>query len=184
MRRGSRVLGLVVALAGLARCASHPPPPPRADSDFPPPAAAAPLRAPERLEDAESALLALEDRRAFDEPALAAAARSPDPRIRARAALALGRIGDERASRLTSTEVVGRELVSAQGCSSCHVVGGQGGSVGPSLDGVASRRTAAYIHSYIENPKNLNPTAVMPAFLPPLTHEQVEDITQYLLTLR
>jgi len=91
---------------------------------------------------------------------------------------------DERASRLTSTEVVGRQLVSAQGCTSCHVVGGQGGSVGPSLDGVAARRASAYIHSYIENPKSLNPTAAMPAFLPPLTHEQVEDITQYLLTLR
>ena len=93
-------------------------------------------------------------------------------------------LGDDRASRLTSTEVVGRELVSAQGCSSCHVIGGQGGSVGPSLDGVATRRTPAYIHSYIENPKSLNPNAAMPAFLPPLTHEQVEDITQYLLTLR
>jgi cyclophilin family peptidyl-prolyl cis-trans isomerase/HEAT repeat protein len=100
MRRLSRVLGLVVALAGLARCASHPPPTPPAGSGLPPPAAAAPLRAPERLEDAEAGLLALEDRRTFDEPALAAAARSPDPRIRARAALALGRIGDERASRL------------------------------------------------------------------------------------
>jgi ubiquinol-cytochrome c reductase cytochrome b subunit len=93
-------------------------------------------------------------------------------------------LADERAARLTSTEVVGRQLVAAQGCSACHVIGGQGSNVGPSLDGLASRRTAAYIHSYIENPRSLNPGAAMPAFLPPLTHEQVEDITQYLLTLR
>jgi ubiquinol-cytochrome c reductase cytochrome b subunit len=93
-------------------------------------------------------------------------------------------LADDRNARLTATEVVGRELVDAQGCRSCHVIGGQGGQVGPSLDGVAARRTPAYIHSYIEDPKNLNPNAVMPTFLPPLTHEQVEDITQYLLTLR
>src|SRR5439155_23375997 len=84
---------------------------------------------------------------------------------------------DERAARLTSTEVVGRQLVSAQACNSCHIIGGQGASIGPSLDGIAARRTSAYIHSYIENPKNLNPNAGMPGFLPPLTHEQVEDIT-------
>jgi len=93
-------------------------------------------------------------------------------------------LADDRSSRLTATEVVGRQLVDAQGCRSCHVIGGQGASVGPSLDGVAARRPAAYIHSYIEDPKNLNPGASMPSFLPPLTHEQVEDITQYLLTLR
>ena len=93
-------------------------------------------------------------------------------------------LADDRSSRLTATEVVGRQLVEAQGCRSCHVIAGQGASVGPSLDGVASRRMAAYIHSYVEDPKNLNPNATMPSFLPPLTHEQVEDITQYLLTLR
>jgi ubiquinol-cytochrome c reductase cytochrome b subunit len=91
---------------------------------------------------------------------------------------------ENRAERLTATEVVGRQLIAAQGCTSCHIIGGQGGSVGPSLDGVALRRGAAYIHSYIEDPKNLNPNATMPSFLPPLTHEQVEDMTQYLLTLR
>jgi ubiquinol-cytochrome c reductase cytochrome b subunit len=93
-------------------------------------------------------------------------------------------LAENRAERLTATEVLGRQLVVAQGCTSCHVVNGQGGSVGPSLDDIAARRGAAYIHSYIENPKGLNPNAAMPAFLPPLTHEQVEDMTQYLLTLR
>jgi ubiquinol-cytochrome c reductase cytochrome b subunit len=93
-------------------------------------------------------------------------------------------LADDRNSRLTATEVIGRELVDAQGCRSCHVIGGRGAGVGPPLDAIAARRTPAYIHSYIEDPKNLNPAASMPAFLPPLTHEQVEDITQYLLTLR
>jgi quinol-cytochrome oxidoreductase complex cytochrome b subunit len=90
-------------------------------------------------------------------------------------------LAENRAERLTATEVVGRQLVAAQGCPSCHVIGGQ---IGPSLDGIAQRRGPAYIHSYIENPKSLNPNAAMPAFLPLLTHEQVEDMTQYLLTQR
>ena len=93
-------------------------------------------------------------------------------------------LADNRAERLTATQVVGRQLVAAQGCTSCHIVNGQGGSLGPSLDGIALRRGAAYVHSYIESPRSLNPNATMPAFLPPLTHEQVEDITQYLLELR
>jgi ubiquinol-cytochrome c reductase cytochrome b subunit len=93
-------------------------------------------------------------------------------------------LAENRAERLTATEVVGRQLVAAQGCTSCHVVAGQGGTLGPPLDGLAERRSAAYIHSYIENPRSLNPNAAMPAFLPPLTHEQVEDMTQYLLTVR
>jgi mono/diheme cytochrome c family protein len=93
-------------------------------------------------------------------------------------------LAEDRAERLTATEVIGRQLVGAQGCISCHVINGQGGALGPSLDGIAARRGSAYIHSYIETPKGLNPNATMPAFLPPLTHEQVEDVTQYLLTLR
>jgi cyclophilin family peptidyl-prolyl cis-trans isomerase/HEAT repeat protein len=50
--------------------------------------------------EAEAALLQLEDRRAFDASVLTSAARSPDPAVRSRAALALGRIGDSRGRQL------------------------------------------------------------------------------------
>jgi cyclophilin family peptidyl-prolyl cis-trans isomerase/HEAT repeat protein len=50
--------------------------------------------------EAETALLELEDRRAFDASVLHSAVRSPDPAIRARAAFALGRIGDARGRSL------------------------------------------------------------------------------------
>lgn len=46
--------------------------------------------------EAEAALLQAEDRRAWDEGLLASAAQSPEAAVRARAALAIGRIGDER----------------------------------------------------------------------------------------
>jgi mono/diheme cytochrome c family protein len=93
-------------------------------------------------------------------------------------------LADNRTERLSAPEVVGRQLVQSQGCTSCHLIDGRGANTGPSLDGLARRRPAASIHTYIENPKGQNPDATMPGFLPPLTHQQVEDITQYLLTLR
>ena len=58
---------------------------------------ATPVAAPNPLEgpEAEATLLELEDRRAFDEAALRSLCAGPEA-TRARAALALGRIGDER----------------------------------------------------------------------------------------
>ncbi|HLZ10556.1 MAG TPA: c-type cytochrome, partial [Chloroflexota bacterium] len=93
-------------------------------------------------------------------------------------------LAEDPGSHLTAVEITGKQLVQAQNCSSCHVIGGKGGNVGPPLDGVGTRRDPAYIHSYIENPANLNPAARMPAFLPPLSHDQIESVTRYLLTLK
>ena len=56
----------------------------------------APARTFAGAAEAAAALLELEDRRAFDPSTLESAARSADPAIRSRAALALGRIGDPR----------------------------------------------------------------------------------------
>lgn len=93
--------------------------------------------------------------------------------------------GTEGASaNLTSTQLAGERLVEAQGCTGCHMINGKGGSVGPPLNGVGSRRDASSIQSYIENPKSQNPAAKMPAFSPPLSQQQVEEIAQYLLTLK
>ncbi|MBV8086085.1 MAG: cytochrome b N-terminal domain-containing protein [Chloroflexi bacterium] len=89
----------------------------------------------------------------------------------------------DRTSRLNSTQLLGQELINAQDCRSCHVVAGTGANIGPDLDGIGRFENAAFIHSYIADPKSVNPSATMPPHVPPLTHEQVEDITQYLLTL-
>lgn len=89
----------------------------------------------------------------------------------------------ERGSVLTSQQLRGRQLIAQQGCTSCHVIGGQGAHKGPPLDGVGERMTAGDIHFFMENPKALNPAASMPPVIPPMTHEDVEAITQYLLTL-
>ncbi len=95
----------------------------------------------------------------------------------------------ERTIELSSAQVVGRSLYQAN-CSSCHGDTGQGTKDGPPLKQVGQLRDPAYVHRYIEDPIALNPSAKMPAFLPPpggqqvLTHEQAEDITEYMLTFR
>lgn len=89
----------------------------------------------------------------------------------------------EHGTALTSQQLRGKQLVYQQGCISCHVAGGQGGHKGPPLDGVGTRMTAADIHSYMEQPRAFNPAAAMPPAIPALTHEEVEAITQYILTL-
>jgi len=40
------------------------------------------------------------------------------------------------------------------------------------------------VHNYIENPEILNPRSAMPAFIPSLSHQEVEMITSYLLGLQ
>src|SRR5262249_55029374 len=80
----------------LAGCATAPGPsnvaPPRT------PIATAPRWA--SAAEAEAVLLSLEDHRAYDPGLLEAAARDPDPGTRARAGLAVGRLGDERGAAL------------------------------------------------------------------------------------
>lgn len=103
LRRWTLLL-LVPALTLAAGCRSHPAGPPPSFPE-PPPAAGAPGERPPALSgrDAEAALLELEDRRAFDEATLLAASRSPEASTRARAALALGRIADERGEPILRT---------------------------------------------------------------------------------
>jgi HEAT repeat protein len=97
MRCGGRAVRALAVSTGVAiGCAGRTP----ATPPMPAAATPAPGRVFSQLEEAEPELLALEDRRAFDAAILPAAAASESLRIRARTALALGRIGDERAEAL------------------------------------------------------------------------------------
>jgi len=85
------------------------------------------------------------------------------------------------AEKLSAVEESGRRIYQAQNCGVCHSIKGVGGKTGPDLTGVGERMDAANIHHYIENPKAVNPNAIMPAFIPPLSHEDAEQVTRYLL---
>ncbi len=47
-------------------------------------------------------------------------------------------------------------------CVGCHSVGGQGGNVGPALDGVSSRLDAEYMRKWITDPQAVKPGTTMP----------------------
>jgi len=86
--------------------------------------------------------------------------------------------------KLTAVQEAGKRLFQAKNCTACHSVNGVGGQVAPDLWKVSERRDAATIHQYIERPMMVNPDSKMPPFIPPLSHDEVEQITQYLLTLK
>lgn len=91
-QRGACLLLAAAAAVSITRCAGP--------SPATPATSAAPVPTPSRrfasASEARALLLQLEDRRAYDAPVLSGAARFPDPVVRARAALAAGRIGDAR----------------------------------------------------------------------------------------
>lgn len=89
-------------------------------------------------------------------------------------------------------------------CLACHQLPIQGieayGTIGPSLQGIASRFTEAQIRIRIIDTRNINPMSIMPGFYRDprlinrpgklyrgktfLTAQQVEDVIAYLVTLK
>ncbi|PNU18681.1 hypothetical protein C2E25_16350 [Geothermobacter hydrogeniphilus] len=63
----------------------------------------------------------------------------------------------------------GRQLLNALGCKGCHSFEGRGGSIGPALDSIGKRLTAAAIETQLLHPKKNNPNSMMPGYgyLPP-----------------
>ncbi|MCA9581640.1 MAG: cytochrome c [Myxococcales bacterium] len=76
----------------------------------------------------------------------------------------------------------GQPLVYKQVCAACHAVGGHGGQVGPSLDGVASRYDGEYLKRWLEDPLAVKADSKMPKL--PLTSDQVDELVIYLTTLK
>jgi mono/diheme cytochrome c family protein len=92
---------------------------------------------------------------------------------------------DEADFALTPAQRAGRALYRAQPCGSCHKIKGEGGEVGPDLTEVGLRHSAEWMHSFVEEPARFHPGSFMPPFGPPkLTHGEIEEIAQYLSSLR
>ena len=106
------------------------------------------------------------------------------------AGLLIGAAGRSPASStegaaLSSVQRAGRALYQSQQCGGCHRVAGQGGEEGPDLTSVGLRHSAGWIHSFIESPSRFHPQSRMPSYGPPaLTHQEIEELAQYLSTLR
>ena len=86
---------------------------------------------------------------------------------------------------LSSVQRAGRALFQSQQCGGCHRVAGQGGEEGPDLTTVGLRHSAGWLHSFLESPSRFHSESRMPAYGPPaLTHQEIEELAQYLSSLR
>lgn len=86
---------------------------------------------------------------------------------------------------LTSVQRAGRALYQSQQCGGCHLIAGQGGEEGPDLTTVGLRHSAGWLHSFMEAPARFHEESRMPAYGPPaLSHQEIEELAQYLATLR
>ncbi|MDF1798910.1 MAG: c-type cytochrome [Planctomycetota bacterium] len=66
-------------------------------------------------------------------------------------------------------------------CIGCHSVGGQGGNVGPTLDGVSDRFDEAYLRTWISDPQSVKPGTSMPDL--GVEGELLDELVHYLGTL-
>ena len=70
-------------------------------------------------------------------------------------------------------------------CALCHSIAGVGGKkaeVGGPLDGVGSKRDAAWLRQYTKDPKSAMPEAKMPKL--PLTDAELDELVKFMVELK
>nr|BFD60163.1 hypothetical protein CKG001_22700 [Bdellovibrio sp. CKG001]BFD63575.1 hypothetical protein BdHM001_22560 [Bdellovibrio sp. HM001] len=72
--------------------------------------------------------------------------------------------------------------VYGQVCVACHTLQGSGGTVGPALDGIGTRRDSEYLTSWLKDPFVLKSDSKMPKL--PLTDEQIQELVAYLSQIK
>lgn len=77
----------------------------------------------------------------------------------------------------------GQRVYQKNGCSSCHIINGIGGTVGPDLSHVASRRDRDWIYQHFKDPRALVPGSAMPSFSH-LSEEDLKALTDFMMTLK
>ena len=85
----------------------------------------------------------------------------------------------------TSAHAAGAPEVYEKKCKLCHSVGGEGGKQaekGGKLDGVGSKRDAAWLKAYIEDPKSKMPDTKMPKMK--LAPEELDALVAYMQSLK
>jgi nitric oxide reductase subunit C len=78
----------------------------------------------------------------------------------------------------------GKQVYDAK-CKSCHSIGGVGGPMakkGGPLDGVGSKRDAAWLKAYFADPHSKMPDSKMPKLK--LSDADWDAVTQYMLSLK
>lgn len=82
----------------------------------------------------------------------------------------------------TQVSISQRPQVFNQTCTACHSLNGQGGQVGPVLDGIGKKFDKDYFVQWLKDPMSVKPDSKMPKL--PLTEKEVEELAVYLSGLK
>ena len=85
-------------------------------------------------------------------------------------------------SEATIAKASNRPLVFNQLCIACHSLEGQGGAVGPALDGVGGRRDQQYLATWLKDPQAVKAGTLMPKL--PLSDSDVQELAAFLSQLK
>lgn len=77
----------------------------------------------------------------------------------------------------------GQRVYQSQGCSNCHMINGIGGTTGPDLTKVGSRRDRKWLHEHFEDPPKVVHNSIMPSYRQ-LGDQGLDELTEYMLTLK
>ena len=75
----------------------------------------------------------------------------------------------------------GRTLYGQRGCAACHIAGGQGGYVGPDLNGSGARLQPGWTVAFLLDPERFKPGALQPDY--GLARGEAEALSAYVLSL-
>jgi ubiquinol-cytochrome c reductase cytochrome b subunit len=78
--------------------------------------------------------------------------------------------------------VQGAILYQANQCSTCHTLNGEGGKLGPELNGVRSRHDRAWVVGHFSDPEKYTPGSQMPAF-DFLSESDIATLTDYVMSI-
>lgn len=76
----------------------------------------------------------------------------------------------------------GQQLYQTYGCSACHMINGIGGTTGPELTQVGSRRDREWLIGHFKAPRKFVPNSAMPVIA--ASDAELEQLTAYMLTLK
>lgn len=82
---------------------------------------------------------------------------------------------------MSSDFINGAQIFIGNACASCHKVNGVGGGIGPSLNGVAGRRSESWIRAHFDAPRQLSPGSIMPPYH--FTEKDERALIDYLFSL-
>jgi len=85
---------------------------------------------------------------------------------------------DDHSSTEDKPQRTGAELVAGFGCQGCHKIDGEGGALGPVLDGVVASKGAEFVIKKLSDPKFNNSASAMPKY--PMSSTDKQAIVDFL----